>query len=168
LEFNNIVNNWNQHDAGTLVWNVVNTNSLIAKGTTTNDSPSAGYLGEVIQSVAGPTNITTQLTWQDLTSISLTAGDWMVDGNLWVDQNTATPNQMRIAITSTSGNSTVGMVNGSNMLPQTMTGAGGSSNISGLHIQLASTTVYYLKMWANPFSSGNPAGSGRITAIRVR
>lgn len=61
-------------------------------GTTTNNSADAGSVGEFITSTVAPT--TTGLTTgtaANVTSISLTAGDWDVFGNFTVDYGAGTP-----------------------------------------------------------------------------
>ena len=55
-------------------------------GTTAADNASAGTVGEFISSqitAASPVSYTTSGTVQNLTSISLTAGDWDVWGNIY-------------------------------------------------------------------------------------
>lgn len=62
-------------------------------GTTTNDSAAAGSVGEEVESVitlaSGGVSLT-NATSADITSISLTAGDWDVWGNIGVSGNGAT------------------------------------------------------------------------------
>ena len=62
-------------------------------GTTTNDSAAAGSVGEEVQSIvtraSGGVSLT-NATSADITSISLTAGDWDVWGNIGVSGNGAT------------------------------------------------------------------------------
>jgi len=50
-------------------------------GTTTNDNASAGNVGEYVASTVGSTSITTT-TQTNITTISLTAGDWDVYGEI--------------------------------------------------------------------------------------
>jgi hypothetical protein len=56
-----------------------------AQGTTTNDTPPAGYIGEVIESqIAYGANIAlTNNTPLNVTSITLPPGDWDVSGNVF-------------------------------------------------------------------------------------
>lgn len=61
-------------------------------GTTTNDNVAAGKVGEFVSSIiafASATSLTTN-TAKDITSISLTAGDWDVWGNVGFNGNSAT------------------------------------------------------------------------------
>lgn len=65
-------------------------------GTTTNDNAGPGILGEFVQSIvtnAAPVNIVTTNVSQNLTSISLTAGDWDVSGLLSVNPSVGTTGQ---------------------------------------------------------------------------
>ena len=55
---------------------LVSTGQLIGNGTTTNDSASAGQVGEYVESSFGTYTVTT--TVSNPTSLSLTAGDWDV------------------------------------------------------------------------------------------
>lgn len=56
--------------------------TLLRTGTTTNDNASAGQIGEVLEStvLVGSAVSLTTVTAADVTSISLTAGDWDVWG----------------------------------------------------------------------------------------
>lgn len=139
-------------------------------GTNTNDSASAGYIGEVVSSAVGPTDFPSSGTTGDLTSISLTAGDWIVSLFTDLTVNGATITDNRFGVSTTSGNSQAGLTNGDTA------GHWGSAiaavglvsvGIAGIHIQLASTTTYYFKYFAS-YSAATPQASGRITAIRIR
>ncbi len=61
-------------------------------GTPTNNNAAAGYVGEFISSVIALASATalTSLTPKDVTSISLTAGDWDIWGNVGFNGNAAT------------------------------------------------------------------------------
>ena len=80
------------------------TNGII--GTTAGDTSTAGYVGETISSVilyASRITFTTSSTTQNLTSISLTAGDWDVWGNIYfVPSAGMQPYTAYSAITTTS------------------------------------------------------------------
>jgi len=58
-------------------------NSAQITGTATNDNAAAGYIGQYIESIitnASATAVSSSGVAQNLTSISLTAGDWDVSG----------------------------------------------------------------------------------------
>lgn len=144
--------------------------TLNAKGTSTNDSAATGYYGEVVESAV--TNVASGTTgvWADMTSISLTAGDWLVDALVVYAQTSAgTLSENTSGISSTSGNSNTGLVLGNTLVenPPTSVNYNSSGTISAKHIQLAGTTTYYLKHRYD-FSSGAYASYGRITAHRIR
>lgn len=80
--------------AGTLTWSLpltivapgslAVTGKLSGNGTATNDNASAGQIGEVVESiidVASAVSLTTGTT-ANVTSISLTAGDWEIVGHV--------------------------------------------------------------------------------------
>jgi len=139
-------------------------------GTTTNDNASAGKVGEYIESViTSSTNAVTSAQYGDLTSISLTAGDWdvMLEGR-W-NQNSSTWTEVFMGIGTTSGNSSTG-TSIANSEDWNFTSASiGSVNIgiSPFRVSLSGTTTYYLKYLAT-YSAGTPQARGRISARRVR
>jgi len=140
-------------------------------GTTTNDSAGAGYLGEYqVGSQSSNTNFPTTAQYGDLTSVSLTAGDWDVSASINTSLNGATVDgEIRFGISSTSGNSSAGLTTGLNLLavtPPTATGDSGNS-IPCYRVSIASTMTYYLKYIAG-YSAGTPQAAGSIHARRVR
>jgi hypothetical protein len=72
-------------------------------GTITNDNAAAGSVGEIIESTVlqGSAISLTNNTPANITSISLTAGDWDVFGNIWYAFAGA-PTQIKGAISTTS------------------------------------------------------------------
>lgn len=142
------------------------------QGTTTNNSPAAGCVGEVIQSAVGSTNFPTSGQFGDLTSISLTAGDWLVSTNAVLVGGGATITIVHIGISTTSGNSNTGLTLGDNDISDaqthtTITGTYGNMAVVDYHIQLSATTTVYLKYSAT-YTVSTPAAHGRITANRLR
>jgi len=136
-------------------------------GTTTNDSAAAGKVGEFITSniaLASAVSITTA-TERNITSISLTAGDWDVWGNGFLSQNVGCT-QGFVWISSTSAT-----------LPDTslISGVGEGTNVLvsiGLdcpvvRMSLSGTTTIYLSCRTD-FASGTSTGCGTISARRVR
>jgi hypothetical protein len=145
------------------------TTQLIGKGTTTNDSAAAGYIGEYIESVIDTAqNFPTSTQYGDLTSISLTAGDWDVTETFRASLNSATCTDVSCGISVTSGNSTTGLVAGSNLFLMAPPSSAYGSNMGFTYrVSLASTTTVYFKIMAS-YSLGNPQARGRISARRVR
>lgn len=151
---------------------VTNVNGTAIRGTTTNDSAAAGYVGEWIEGlIAQASAITlTTATTADVTSISLTAGDWLVSGLCNFNAAVIVGTQSICAITSTSGNSLTGANRGENRaeIPTVPTVASDVSiTIPQYHVKLSATTTYYLKAQST-FSSGTNKVNGRISAVRIR
>lgn len=143
------------------------------KGTTTNDSASAGQVGEYVSSSVNDVNITTTDTGQDITTISLTAGDWDVTGMIFFAQNGATwTEQLLYVATGEPGNS---LTNSNNFNRMVMTNASSSTTpvritltVASVRVSIASTTTIQLKAKVK-FSVGTPSANGAsITARRVR
>ena len=133
-------------------------------GTTTNDSASAGYVGEFISSTiadAGKVSFSNN-TNTNLTSISLTAGDWDVYGNIFFE-NTGVMTYAIGWISSTSAT-----------LPDpslynqhyTNTQAVGM-NVPFRRMSLSGTTTVYISGLCG-FSTGVVNCMGGIYARRVR
>ena len=143
---------------------------VAVKGTTTNDSAAAGYVGEyketVLSSVAAPASN----QFGDVASISLTAGDWDVSAmGEWLLNGATMTAQVYLGISTTSGNSGSGMLNGDTI---TSTQPPQSTYYMPQHIvpkrfSLAAPTTLYLKLYST-YSAGAPLFSGRISARRIR
>lgn len=142
---------------------------LKGKGTVTNDSPSAGYIGEVIQATASASfvNYPATTVYGDLTSINLTAGDWVVSALLEHAVNGATVTRALLGISATTGNSTTGLSLNENWADVPNITTNSSATIPLYHVQLAGSATYYLKYSAT-FSAGTPQATGRLTALRIR
>jgi hypothetical protein len=139
-------------------------------GTTTNDSAAAGYLGQYVNSTAGVTNAPASDTYGDLTSVSLSAGDWDVTGMTVADGNAAGGySRTDVGISTTSGNSTSGLTLGDTLMAtNTPPASHCPMTVSSVRMSFASTTTVYLKMRAT-YSSGTPQYRGsRLSARRVR
>ena len=138
-------------------------------GTNTNDNASAGYIGETTTStasVAGPTSG----QYGDLTSLSLTAGDWLVTAiaNAAIAVNTSF---IGIGISTTAGNSSTGLVLGDNLsyiqaassIPLTDL----AISVPSYRMSLSGTMTVYLKMSAIYTGTG-PSFDGTLRAVRIR
>jgi hypothetical protein len=136
------------------------------QGTSTNDNATAGYVGELISSVVlsgSATSLSTGVP-KNITSISLTAGDWDVRGNVYI----ATTGVSTIAIGWISLTSAT--VPDNALLSFVSSAAGissGAFTVPTLRVSIASTTTVYLSADAG-FSTGTASGSGGIYARRVR
>lgn len=140
-------------------------------GTNTNDSAAAGYFGEYIESViSSATNVPAASSqYGDATSISLTAGDWDVTFSVLVNTNGATSTQIIGGISTTSGNSSTGLVTGSNALASAgpTSGNGASVTVANYRVSLSGTTTHYAKLFV-AYTVATPQYTCRLSARRVR
>jgi hypothetical protein len=142
-------------------------------GTTTNNNADAGAVGEYVEgqrSSASALGITPSLTVVDVTSISLTAGDWDVRGIVWFNTGGIAITFLAAAISTTSA--TLPSLNAGGTgyaqlgIPFTSGGPGSSVSVI-LRLSLSTTTTVYLLGQAG-FTSGAPNCFGTIAARRVR
>ena len=125
------------------------------KGTTTNDSTAAGNVGEFISSTvaAGAPLTISNGAVTSLTSISLSAGDWDVNANVYTSGTTITAVACGISVANNTLPAT-------QFIAQIVPGVG--STVGGLaapfqRVSLASTTTYYIIVFAQ--------GTGTLTAV---
>ena len=141
------------------------------RGATNGSSAPAGSIGEVMTaSVASGSALTLSTgTHKTITSITLTPGDWDVSGVMTATRNGATVTQIKVGISSTTGNSATGLVEGSNLAKSTGPTANFDDTVSvpGYRISITATTTYYLKMSAD-YTVATPNATGRLSARRVR
>jgi hypothetical protein len=133
---------------------------------------TAGNVGQYVSSVVSSlTSGAASGVWNDMTSISLTAGDWDITGYGSWHANSATGiTRCALGISTTSGNNSSGLTQGNNMF-DTPTAPNGSADLSMAipvyRVRVSSTTTYYLKNTMT-YSAGTPQYQGRISARRVR
>jgi len=142
------------------------------KGTTTNDSATAGDVGEYVQSVVADVSVGTTAQYYDITSISLTAGDWDVTGIVMYLRNGASWTGIELGISQTTGNSGTGLVAGSNAVYSYPAAASTVYNyvtlsIPSFRILLSGNSTVYLKGYAE-YTAATPIRYGRLSARRVR
>lgn len=143
-------------------------------GTTTNDSANAGEVGEYIESVGG-TAVYGGATgeYSDLTTISLTAGDWDVSAIAsFYNANAAGLVEVLIGVSKgTAGNTFSDRTDGQNVNYSNIVAGNGlvdTRTVPPFRISLAATTTIILKAELQ-FSGGTPQCQGyRISARRVR
>lgn len=151
---------------------IAKSSGVAVLGTNTNNNATSGFVGETVSSTAAATNFPATTNFGDLTSISLTAGDWLISIFTNFQTNLATTSQFTVGISTTTGNSSTGLTLGDNEAT-TIIGSGDATittrpiAIPFYRASLTGTTTYYLKYSAT-FSAGTPALSGRITALRIR
>lgn len=144
-------------------------------GVTTNSNAASGYIGEEIKSaISTSTNYTTTATYQNVTSITLTAGDWDVSAMLTLVANSSTltvNNPVIFATSTTTGATDAHSVQGINISYISSMTAGGTGAISGAitpyRVSISSSTTIYLISQAT-FTVGNPQYVGSIRARRIR
>ncbi len=141
-------------------------------GTSTNNSATAGDIGEYISSAIAVGSAVGSLSTgvaKTVTSIALTAGDWDVTGMVQYTAVAVTGTIIQAGITTTTNSFTGSTSGDSNFFTPTMpTAACGSSlTIPSVRVSLAAPATYYL-VQAITFTVGTPTVYGRISARRVR
>jgi len=143
------------------------TNGLV--GTTAADNAPSGNVGQVVSSfitIASPVALTTATT-ANITSISLTAGDWDVSGLVSYSPSAATVTQKIGGINTTSAtvpNDGSAVYSGAQLTTSSVLD---SVTVPVKRVNVSSTTTVYLVGNAT-FSAGSVAGFGYIYARRVR
>lgn len=141
-------------------------------GTTTNDAGNVGCVGEaIVSNVANPGSSLTTNVALNVTSISLTAGDWDVQGVIGITgAGTTTVGQVQTSISQTSATTDVGNGHGivtwqNNVAVFANTAL--QQGIPTFRISLASTTTIYLVAQVT-FGVSTCTAYGNISARRVR
>lgn len=142
-------------------------------GTTTNDDATAGNVGEFISAnvLAGSAVPLTSGLISNITSISLTAGDWLVSGTVFATPGSGTIiSEYNVGISQTSvtfetpgPTSSRAQIVGNAFSANTQIGL----STGPCRISLAGTTTIYLVARCN-FSVSTLAGFGFLTAWRMR
>lgn len=134
-------------------------------GTTTNNNAGSGYVGEYISStIAAPGNSITNSTQTNLTSISLPAGDWDVEGCGGIlGANTSL--SLVIGSISTTSATQADFSLQAYISPPTGIGAG-AGPVPSQRLSLSSTTTVYLVLYAVFTSTATMTGV--LSARRVR
>ncbi len=131
-------------------------------------APAAGNIGETFSASATFTNFPTSTQWGDLTTITLTAGYWMIVAFALQIQNGATVTNWSMGISVTTGNSSTGLTDGSTSAggyPQN-NATGSSSATVFMFVTPSTSTIYYLKYNSN-YTGGPPQAAGSIRAVRI-
>lgn len=141
---------------------------IYIKGQTDGSLAPVGYVGEIISSsipIGSAVSMTTA-TATDITSISLTAGAWLVWGNV-VLTSSGTALQIAIGWISTTSATTPDSSLYSGINNTSNTNAATYINCLPKPINISSTTTVYLSGYAT-FGAGTMTGCGNIYAMRVR
>jgi len=161
----------NETGSGSLVFGTSPTlNQPNIVGTTTNDNAAAGSVGELIDStiLTGSAISLSNGVAANITSISLTAGDWDVWGTVAVNTVGGTASQIKGSISTSTGAQATAPGGGGAMVLSTTFASGFTNSIPiGLMRQsLSGTTTIYLVVTCS-FATGATA-FGYIGARRVR
>lgn len=152
-----------------LLLNTTGTGGVIAKGTGTNNNAPAGYVGEFISSVissGSAITVTTTMTAQNVTSISLTAGDWDLWGNIYFIDAGSTYTAVLGWISQTSATLPDASLTYISQSTAAFPGNQGAPVPQQRFILSGTTTIYLTGQ--STFSAGNPTVCGGIYARRRR
>lgn len=142
---------------------------VIAKGTATNDNAVAGNVGEfsTAQLVSGSAVSLTTATPTNITSLSLTAGDWQCWGVVDYVATGATTTAFKSGLSSTSA--TFGGQDTFQNMPLIATALSDTfgHSVAPVRFSLSATTTVYLIGQAT-FSVGTGAGYGTLNCRRAR
>lgn len=138
-------------------------------GETDGSAAAAGRVGEIRWSnmFAADAVPMTTATARNITSISLTAGDWDVDGVVTVDYTSATVTALSGAVSDTSaatGSTAHAVYSGVSRTTSSFTN---SVSIPRVRLSLSATATVYL-VGRTVFSAGSADGYGHIYARRIR
>jgi hypothetical protein len=132
------------------------------KGLTTGTASAAGNLGEIIQNNASLTVTTATLT--NVTSISLTAGNWRISGNIYLINGTgAFVSAIQGGLNTTSATLPTSVFQQMNFSGTSLTTYGSPTPL--LLLSVSATTTVYLVVKAT-FAFGTTTCQGNIVAQR--
>lgn len=156
----------------TAVTAISTTGGIDIKGTNTNDDAAAGDVGEYIESVivVGSAVSLTSGVAANITSISLTAGDWDVTGVVsFSPAGTTSVTVARGSISTTSAtiDSSPGRIAGHASAAQVPAGNGSHYPMPTTRLSLSATTTVYL-VATSTFTVSTMSAFGIISARRVR
>jgi hypothetical protein len=142
------------------------------KGTITNDNAAAGFIGEYTESVVSVAqNATTTAEWGDLTSLTLTSGDWNLVGFINFTRNTGTWSAIRTGIGTEPGNTSGSMVSGSDRAfsgwSSTASNVEGDAHTIFRRFLTTTASIVYLKYQVT-YTAGNPQVQGALKCRRAR
>lgn len=152
--------------------NIVAQGTSVAAGTATNDNASAGQVGEYVSATVAAgsaVSLGSSLSVHNITTLSLTAGDWEVRGIVSFIYGVASVTGTLAAVGLVTGAypqpGTVGSTNAIGAFPALASAVPVVSGVA--RISLAGTTTVYLTA-AGQFTGGTPTAYGTISARRVR
>ena len=159
--------------AGTKAIDIGTDASVDLRGTTTNDSAAAGFVGEYVEN-GGTGTFPATTVWGDFVNISLTAGDWDVSLLAEITSGGATWTTASVGVSTTSGNSAAGLTIGNSRIGFSVASSSTTPisvpvAIPSFRMSLSETTTVYFKYMATYSAGGPPEMNGAyIHARRVR
>lgn len=143
--------------------------SAIIAGTTTNDNATAGNIGQTNSSkvASGSAVSLVTATAKNITSVSLTAGDYLVWGNINFTETTSTVTARSGSISTTSSTIATDGTEGYCGVQSTVTSETNTINAPMVRISLSGTTTVYMVASAT-FSAGTCAAFGSLGWVRIR
>jgi len=148
-----------------LILNTIGTGGVALKGTGTNDNASSGFVGQLVSSVIAFASAVSLSSGSDsnVTSISLTAGDWDVWGNISLTANIAMSSGFGWISTTSATTPDVSLYVGlSNQNAPFM-----GFSVPSQRFSFSTTTTVYLSTQCS-FASGTGSACGGIYARRRR
>lgn len=139
-------------------------------GTATNDNATSGNVGEFIKAnvASGAAVALTSGVGANITSVSLTAGDWDVQATCVTNPSSTTQTAVDCGVNTTSATQPDPSVDGGrNLLQGISTASPIISATNSRRFSLAGTTTVFMVMTAT-FSGGTEGGYGTIRARRMR
>ncbi len=146
-------------------------------GTNTNNNTTAGNVGEYVESIilVGSAVALTSLVAANITSISLTAGDWSVWAEIWFNSaGTTVASSFAGAINTVSATfptvpaaATAVVSHYFSSIAQSTAGVQGTIAIAPTRVSLSGTTNYFLNTRVG-FATSTMAAYGKICARRIR
>jgi hypothetical protein len=145
-------------------------NQAILNGVTTNTAAGAGVIGQVISSSipAGSAVSLASSTAKDVTTISLTAGNWLVWGNVVFAPGATTTQSTIIAYINTTANTLPTLPNGGayTQFSASLATGGNQSIPAGMMVlSLSATTTVSLGAFST-FGVSTQTAYGAISAVR--
>jgi hypothetical protein len=144
------------------------TTAFVRTGVSDGSSAAAGMVGEVISSVVTSGVPLTTNVAASVASISLSAGDWDVQGEVWGAISTGGSTGMVVAINTSAGIPTLSLGTARSQINTSFTASALTIlPIAPCRVNLAATTTYFLVAQI-AFPSGATTATGKIWARRAR
>ena len=143
----------------------------VAAGVQDATAAVAGQVGEELKSTVSAVAAAATGTVSNVTSISLTAGDWLLSGYITTAAGatglTAATTQNLSIVTTTATNGTLGDTMQQQTVEVLTANALYAIAIPAKRVNISATTTYYLTSQVT-YVAGSPTHSGTLTATRVR